>query len=118
MSSEIQSQQQSPGPGPETRLLDIFVGKWMNEGYTIAAPGQPSIKITTSDVYEWMPGRFFVLHTAYGRIGSMDVGGTEILGYDPATRKHFSRFYDSRGNVHEAELVAKGAHGSPRWKWC
>jgi hypothetical protein len=35
--------------------------------------------ITTSDVYEWAPGGFFLLHTAYGRIGEFDVGGTEII---------------------------------------
>jgi hypothetical protein len=29
-----------------------------------------------------MPGGFFVLHTAYGRIGDTAVGGTEIIGYD------------------------------------
>jgi hypothetical protein len=65
-------------PGPEHRLLGIFIGKWINEGQTIVSGDIPVIKILTSDVYEWMLGRFFVLHTAYGRIGSMDVGGTEI----------------------------------------
>ena len=113
MSGEIQSQQQSPEPGPEIRLLEVFIGKWINQGDTIAAPGAPSVEITTSDVYEWMPGGFFILHTAYGRIGTMDVGGTEILGYDPAARKHFSRFFDSRGNIHETELIAKGN----TWTW-
>ena len=60
--SEIQSQQRPPKPGPEHKLLEIFIGKWMNEGATVAAPGEPPVRITTSDVYEWMPGGFFVLH--------------------------------------------------------
>jgi hypothetical protein len=29
----------------------------------------PSVKILTSDVYEWMPGGFFVLHTCAGYLG-------------------------------------------------
>ncbi len=43
----------------------------------------------------------------------MDVGGTEILGYDPAAHKYFSRFYDSRGNISEAELTVNG----DAWTW-
>jgi Protein of unknown function (DUF1579) len=109
----IQSQQQAPQPGPEHKRLQVFIGRWINEGYTIAETGSPSVKITTSDVYEWMPGGFFVLHTAYGRIGNMDVGGTEVLGYDHRTGKHFSRFYDSRGNVSDAELTVDG----DTWTW-
>ncbi len=109
----IQSQQQAPQPGPEHKRLQIFIGKWINEGYTVAAPGAPSVKILTSDVYEWMPGGFFVLHTAYGLIGNMAVGGTEILGYDRATGKYFTRFYDSRGNVHEGDLAVDG----DTWTW-
>src|SRR5947209_2767608 len=104
----IQSQQQAPQPGPEHKRLEVFIGKWINDGYTVAAPDSPSVKILTSDVYEWMPGGFFVLHTAYGRIGTMDVGGTEILGYDQATGNYFTRFYDNRGNVHESELTMDG----------
>ncbi len=69
----------------EIERLNIFVGKWINEGYTIKAPEASQLKILASDIYEWMPGGFFILHTAYGRIGNMNVGGTEILGYDTIT---------------------------------
>jgi len=109
----LKSQRQAPEPSAEHKRLDVFIGKWINEGYTVEAPGAPSVKITTSDVYEWMPGGFFVLHTAYGRIGHMDVGGTEILGYDHSTGKYFTRFYDSRGNIQDAELTVDG----DTWTW-
>jgi hypothetical protein len=49
--------------------------------------GTPESKILVSDVYEWAPGRFFVIHPAYGRIG---VGGVEIIGYDTASQKYRS----------------------------
>src|SRR6185437_10688480 len=61
-----------------------------------------------SDVYEWMPGRFFVLHTAYGRIGIMDVGGTEIISYDAASKTYRSHFFDSKGNISTHELTVQG----------
>ena len=112
-SDTLQSQQPAPQPGPEDKRLDVFIGKWINEGYTVEAPGAPSVKILTSDVYEWMPGGFFVLHTAYGRIGDIGVGGAEVLGYDPATGKYFSRFYDSRGGIHDADLTVDG----DAWTW-
>ena len=100
-------------PGPEHKRLDVFIGKWMNEGQTIAGASAPAVRILTSDVYEWMPGGFFVLHTAYGRIGNMDVGGTEIIGYDAASQKYRSHFFDSQGNISMQELTASG----DTWKW-
>lgn len=104
---------QAHRPGPEHKRLDVFIGRWINEGYTVASPQAPSTKITTSDVYEWMPGGFFVLHTAYGRLGNMDVGGTEILGYDSSNHKYFTHFYDSGGNFHESELAVD----ANTWTW-
>jgi hypothetical protein len=100
-------------PGPEHKSLEVFIGKWMNEGQTIAGASAPAVKILTSDVYEWMPGGFFVLHTAYGRIGNMDVGGTEILGYDAVSQQYRSYFFDSQGNVSMQELTASG----DTWTW-
>jgi Protein of unknown function (DUF1579) len=104
---------QAPKPGPEHKRMEVFIGKWINEGHTIASAGAPSLKIPTSDVYEWMPGGFFVLHTAYGRIGDMDVGGTEIIGYDAASGTYRSHFFDSQGNTTTDELTVDG----DTWTW-
>jgi hypothetical protein len=100
-------------PGPEHQLLEVFIGKWINEGYTVASADAPSVKILTSDVYEWMPGGFFVLHTAYGRIGDLDVGGVEIIGYDAASQTYRTHFFDSQGNISSQELTASG----DTWRW-
>jgi hypothetical protein len=100
-------------PGAAHQRLDIFIGKWINEGHTIASTDAPSVPILTSDVYEWMPGGFFVLHTAYGCIGSLDVGGTEIIGYDAASGMYRAYFFDSRGTLSLHELVAQG----DTWIW-
>ena len=100
-------------PGPEHKRLEVFIGKWMNEGQTTAGASAPAVKILTSDVYEWMPGGFFVLHTAYGRIGNMGVGGTEILGYDAASKQYRSHFFDSQGHISTHELTGSG----DTWTW-
>ena len=104
---------QLPKAGPEHQLLEVFIGKWINEGHTIATADAPAVSILTSDVYEWMPGGFFVLHTAYGRIGNVDVGGTEIIGYDAASKQYRSYFFDSQGHISIHELTGSG----DTWKW-
>lgn len=104
---------QASKPGPAHQRLAVFIGKWMNKGQVVSTANAPSIEILTSDVYEWMPGGYFVFHTAYGRIGNLDVGGVEIIGYDPTTQRYFSRFFDSSGQVHEADLIVD----SNTWTW-
>jgi hypothetical protein len=54
---------------PEHDLMNSLIGKWMTVGQTISTDGEPALDIHASDIYEWVAGRFFLLHTAYGRIG-------------------------------------------------
>jgi hypothetical protein len=58
-------------------------------------------------------GRFSVLHTAYGRIGDLDVGGVEIIGYDPKSGKYTSHFFDSQGRATVDELT----YDDGKWIW-
>ncbi len=99
---------QGSGRGPQHEALDAWVGRWINEGHTINDDGTPGPTITTSDVYEWAPGGFFILHSAYGRIGEFDVGGVELIGYDETSGDYRSHFFDSQGNVTVSSLVARG----------
>jgi hypothetical protein len=104
---------QAPKPGPEHERLQVFIGKWLTVGETVAGSGMPAVSIFASDVYEWMPGGFFVLHTAYGRIGDIDVGGTEIIGFDPASQTYRVQFFDSQGNITHHQLIP----GDGTWTW-
>ncbi len=105
---------EQPNPGPEHKLLDVFIGKWINEGQTVASGEEPPVKILTSDIYEWVPGGFFIIHSAYGRIGNVDVGGTEIIGCDAESKKYRSYFFDSLGNVTVDDLTVQGGN---TWIW-
>ena len=107
-SNAAQAPQRPSGPGAEHTRLEVFIGKWINEGHTIAGADAPSARILTSDVYEWVPGRFFVLHTAYGRIGDADVGGVELIGYDAASQTYRAHFFDSQGTLSTEELTIQG----------
>jgi Protein of unknown function (DUF1579) len=104
---------EAPKPGPEHARLEVFIGKWINEGETIATPDPPAAKILTSDVYDWVPGGFFVLHTAYGRLGDLDVGGVELIGYDAKRGVYTSHFFDSQGNVTVDDLIYEDG----TWTW-
>jgi hypothetical protein len=86
--------------------LAVLIGQWINEGHTIATEGAPSVPILTSDVYEWAPGGFFVVHSAFGKIGETGVGGVEMIGVDGDAYR--STFYDSFGNVHNSRLEIDG----------
>jgi hypothetical protein len=100
-------------PGPEHGRLDAIIGRWINEGHTLNADGTPGVRILASDVYEWAPGGFFVVHPAYGRIGDVGVGGVEIIGYDPASGKYQVHFFDSQGNITRHDLTIRDR----TWIW-
>jgi hypothetical protein len=93
--------------------MGTLVGKWMTVGATIPTDDAPPVEIAASDIYEWVPGGFFLLHVAYGRIADQDVGGIEIIGYDPATKMHRTHFFDSQGNVTSQDLTYREG----TWTW-
>jgi hypothetical protein len=98
---------------PEHELLGSLIGKWMTVGETVPAEGEPAVTIHASDVYEWVAGGLFVVHTAYGVIGEEDVGGIELIGYDPTAKRFHTHFFDSQGNVSQQELT----YDEGTWTW-
>jgi hypothetical protein len=102
---------QAPVRDARHHALEILIGKWINEGHTTATPDIASVAILTSDVYEFAPGGFFVVHSAYGKIGETSVGGVEIIGVDGDAYR--STFYDSFGNVHSSRMEIDG--NTIRW---
>jgi Protein of unknown function (DUF1579) len=97
----------------ELDQLEVFIGRWITEGETVAAPDAPATAIVASDVYQWAPGKYFVVHPAYGRIGTIGVGGVEIIGFDPETRQFQTYFFDSQGNVTRQRLSVRDGV----WTW-
>jgi hypothetical protein len=100
-------------PVPELAPLRVFIGRWITEGTTVAREETPAVSIVASDIYEWAPGGHFVVHPAYGRIGSMAVGGIEIIGYDPPTKQFETHFFDSQGNTTRQTL----SYRAGKWTW-
>jgi Protein of unknown function (DUF1579) len=98
---------------PEFDFLNSLIGKWMTVGETIPTDGAPGLGIHASDIYEWVPGGFFVVHTAYGSIGDSDVGGIEMIGYDAEVGRFRTYFFDSQGVVSNQDLTIHDG----TWTW-
>ena len=100
-------------PGPEHERLSVFVGKWRTEGRTIATAESPAVPILSSDIYEWVPGNFFVVHHWDGTVGDAKAAGIEIIGYDAAAGNYRTHFFDSDGNAGSEVLTARDRW----WTW-
>jgi hypothetical protein len=98
---------------PEHDLMNTLIGKWMTVGQTMPADDSPALDIRASDIYEWVAGGFFVVHTAYGIIGDTPVGGIEMIGYEPEAKKFRTHFFDSQGNVSNQDLTFDNG----TWTW-
>src|SRR5262245_44012830 len=102
----------NPRPGALDRL-NVFIGRWLTAGETAATPEAPSVRIFASDVYEWGSGGQFIMHPAYGRIGEQDVGGLEVISYDPATDQFRTHFFDHTGTTIIETLTFRDG----TWTW-
>ncbi len=96
---KLQSQGQAIAPSVEIQRLQIFVGKWNTEGQTYASLDSPAVKVAFIDTYEWLSGKFFLVHRADGQIGNEASSTIEFIGYDASIQMYTCRSFDSRGNA-------------------
>jgi hypothetical protein len=52
------------------------------------------------------------MQPTYGRIGEQEVGGLEVIGYDPATDQFRTYFFDHTGNVITETLTVEKEAGT------
>ena len=103
----------TPRPAALERL-EVLIGRWITEGETADGPEAATrMQIVASDVYQWVTGRHFVMHPAYGRIGQVGVGGLEVIGYDPSTGQFRTHFFDGQGNIITEAL----SYRDGKWIW-
>ena len=102
-------------PYPELRKLDRLVGKWKTEGKTRATPSKPSVRICGTDIYEWLPGGFFLIHRVNVCMGDEEVKSVEVIGYDDSVQTYPMHSFDNKGNydlsqasVHNSTLIITG----------
>jgi hypothetical protein len=83
-------------PLEEERRLEALIGRWRTEGSTIGAPGGGA-EIRATDTYEWLPGRYGLLHRVDARVGEETVVGAEIIGWDAERGTYVTQYFGSDG---------------------
>jgi Protein of unknown function (DUF1579) len=87
----------APAPSPEIQRLGALVGRWRTEGRIV---GDAAVPIAGTDIYEWLPGGFFLVHHVDVVVGEQRVRAIELIGeHDPATDSFTARAYDNLGSV-------------------
>jgi Protein of unknown function (DUF1579) len=93
-------------PGRAHARLEALVGRWRTAGWTNETADAPAARIEATDTYEWLPGRYALLHTVDARVGDEHVEGAEIIGWDPARDSYVTQYFGSDGpNAYEASLA-------------
>jgi hypothetical protein len=96
----------TPKRRSEQERLEALVGRWRTEGWTRETAEVPAARIEAVDTYEWLRGRFALLHSVDARVGEERVEGAEIIGWDPARGAYLTQYFGSDGpNAYEASLA-------------
>jgi hypothetical protein len=82
---------------PELKFLDAFVGRWKTTGAIKGSNGEPDIGINGSDIYEWLPGGFSLLHKVDVYMGNERNQTIEIIGFDKAANAFKMYHFDNKG---------------------
>jgi hypothetical protein len=108
-----QQPQGPPKPGPETKKLDAFAGKWQGEGEMKPGPWGPGGKMTNVDDCSWFEGGFqLVCHSSgSGAMGS--VKGEGVMFWSPEDKVYKYMGYDSMG----MSMSAAGTSTGNTWSW-
>lgn len=81
-------------PGPEHERLAALIGRWHTHGRT---SDDPPATVDAIDTYEWLPGRFGLLHSVDAHMGDERVEGAEIIGWHPERSAYVTQYFGSDG---------------------
>ena len=97
--SIIMKKNNTAGASAELKRLDIFVGEWETTGEIKATANSPATILRGTDTYKWLPGEYFMIHLVDVKMGEEQVYSTEIIGYDPLTKKYSMHYYGYKGKT-------------------
>ena len=81
-----------PQPDPALARLEPLVGTWEMTGRTLDADED---NISGRTVFEWLPGRFFLLQRIEMNFGGLEIKSFEPIGYDAETGAFSSLVYSN-----------------------
>ena len=95
----------TPRRGSAHERLEPFVGKWHAEGDSYAdgqsreEPRGSVAKWTSEETYEWLPGKFFLVHHWDAPIDHAEFKGIEVIGYDAGRQEYLAQSFENHGFV-------------------
>jgi hypothetical protein len=107
-------QPEMPKPAPELKKLDYFAGNWKVEGEAKPGPMGPGGKITGTDAWLWMEGRFFLVNRSKYAGGGMGEGSSiAFMGYDTDKKVYTYDEFNSMGETVHSTGTVEG----DTWTW-
>jgi hypothetical protein len=102
-----------PKPGPETKKLEAFAGKWKGESTMSPGPWGPGGKMTTMSDCTWYDGGFQMIcrDSSEGAMGKMK--SEAILGWNAEEKVYKYMGFDSMGMMGSATGTVSGNV----WSW-
>jgi hypothetical protein len=104
---------EAPKPGPETKKLEVFAGKWKGESEMKPGPWGPGGKMTSESECTWFEGGFEIVcrETGKGAMGNMK--SEAVLGWNGEEKVYKYMGFDSMGMMGSATGTVSGN----TWNW-
>ena len=112
--SAQEAAQGPPQPGPETKRLGFFIGRWTSAGDFKPGPMGRGGKMTSNTNCEWFDGGFHIVCRYEGSMAGAPMKGMGIMSYNPDTKKYTYYSIDNTGMPPDP---AYGTVTGDTWTW-
>jgi hypothetical protein len=102
-----------PKPGPETKKLDVFVGKWKGDSEMKAGPWGPGGKVASETDCGWFEGGFQLVCTETGSGAMGKFKSQYVLGWGMEDKEYKYQGISSDGMIG----AANGTVNGNTWTW-
>ena len=112
LSAQDGEQVQTPGPGPEHKIISKFIGTWIVKQHFRMTPDQPFMESQGTDISRSGPGGLWLVSDYTAEFGGQKFEGHGTLGYDSIKKKYVGTWIDSMGtglNVYEGTYDEKAS---------
>lgn len=105
--------QAPPKPGPDTKKLDAFAGKWQGEAEMKPGPWGPGGRITSQDDCSWFEGGWQLVCNTSGTSPMGAIKGQGVMAWKPEEKAYEYMGYDSMGMT----MHGMGTVSGNTWSW-
>lgn len=104
---------EAPKPGPETKKLEVFAGKWKGESEMKPGPWGPGGKMTSESECTWFEGGFEIVCRETGKGAMGNTKSEAVLGWNGEEKVYKYMGFDSMGMMGSATGTVSGN----TWSW-